>query len=83
MYKLTIREEALRNLEGYSAKLFKQIAIRILKLSQDPRPPGYLKLRGSEGYRIRSGKYRILYTVDDEDQTVNVYRIEHRKDVYD
>ena len=83
MYKLLIQEEALKNLEGYPAKIFKQIAMRLLSLSQNPRPFGYLQLRGEPGYRIRSGKYRILYTINDKEQTVTIYRIDHRKDVYD
>ncbi|MBI4318849.1 MAG: type II toxin-antitoxin system RelE/ParE family toxin [Chloroflexi bacterium] len=28
------------------------------------------------------GDYRILYNVDDENQTVTVVRVAHRKDVY-
>jgi len=33
------------------------------------------KVTHKEGYRIRVGNYRILYTVDDETRTVVIYRI--------
>lgn len=57
---------------------------RLQALSDTPLPRGALKLKGKEveGWRIRVGDYRILYTVDDDKKTVNVYRIGHRREVY-
>jgi len=51
-------------------------------LQENPRPPGAKPLIGKEGYRIRKGDYRVLYTVDDKSHVVSVYRIGHRRDVY-
>lgn len=44
-------------------------------LTTNPRPYGSKKLTEKEGYRIRVGDYRILYTIDDEAKVVVVYRI--------
>ncbi len=49
----------------------------------DPRPHGYLKLKGREGYRIRIGNYRIIYEMIDDKLMVIVITISHRKDVYE
>ena len=51
-------------------------------LQSNPRPPGAKKLSGVDGYRVRKGDYRILYTIDDERRLVRVYRVGHRKQVY-
>ncbi len=52
-------------------------------LSDDPRPHGVKKMMGSkDGYRVRFGGYRILYTIDDKRRLVTIYRIRDRKDVY-
>ena len=51
-------------------------------LGDNPLPPKALKLRGREGYRIRVGDYRILYTFDGKVMTVLLIKIGHRKDVY-
>lgn len=51
-------------------------------LEHEPRPPGAKKLINREGYRVRKGNYRVLYTVDDKAKTVRIYRIGHRRDVY-
>lgn len=56
---------------------------RIERLADDPRPIGCEKLAGrGDQLRIRQGDFRILYTVDDEAETVTVVKIGHRRDVY-
>ncbi len=54
----------------------------ISALAQDPRPPGCLKLTGREGWRIRAGNYRIIYEIDDANNTVTVLHLGHRRDIY-
>ena len=51
-------------------------------LSENPLPPKAFKLRGREGYRIRVGDYRILYSFNGAVMTVWVIKIGHRKDEY-
>jgi len=42
------------------------------------------KLRGftPSVWRYRTGKYRVFYTVDQDDRVVSMVTIEHRKDAY-
>lgn len=53
-----------------------------MSLADDPRPPGAAKLSGLERYRIRQGRYRILYTIEDPVLLVHVIKTGDRKDVY-
>ncbi len=63
--------------------LFLRINRHILALRGEPRAAGARKLKGAlEGWRIRVGDYRIVYLIDDSDQTVTVVRVRHRRDVY-
>jgi mRNA interferase RelE/StbE len=55
---------------------------RIDSLADNPRPPGAFKLSGLERYRIRQGRYRILYTIEDSVLVVHVIKIGDRKNVY-
>ena len=56
---------------------------RIRGLAGDPRPPGCEKLAGmANAWRIRSGNYRVVYTVDDRAQVVTITRVGHRREVY-
>lgn len=40
------------------------------------------KLSGRDRYRVRQGRCRILYSIDDEQIIVVVVKIGHRNDVY-
>lgn len=53
--------------------------LRLRQLEQDPRPPGVAAL-ASNVYRVRVGRYRVLYRVDDEAQEVVVARIARRSE---
>ena len=60
-----------------------RIVAKIRSLGDDPRPPGYEKLAGQEGrYRIRSGRYRVIYSIGDVEVLVVVVRVGHRREVY-
>ena len=49
----------------------------------EPRPNGCLRLTGREGWRMRVGRYRVLYDISDGRLTVTVIRLGHRRDVYE
>jgi mRNA interferase RelE/StbE len=64
-------------------KLLRGIRDTINTLAFEPRPPGVEKLEGTENlWRVRSGDYRIVYTVEDDVLTVLVVMIRHRREVY-
>ena len=52
------------------------------RLADNPRPSGVRKLRGTDGYRIRVGDYRVLYMVDDDEKRVLVWRVMARSEGY-
>lgn len=82
MYKILILTQAKKDLDSFRGKIFNQIKNRILSLSKNPRPSGCLKLTAEEGYRLRSGNYRIIYRISDEKNVIYIYRIKHRKESY-
>jgi mRNA interferase RelE/StbE len=81
-YEIETEPSVLRDLRRIQAADLRRITQKVDGLADDPRPAGCEKLSGSEAYRIRSGNFRIVYTVDDEQQVVTVTRIRHRRDVY-
>ena len=83
-YSVEIRTSAIKELEGVAPKKERQgIARRIAALADKPRPRGCEKL-AAEGnrYRVRQGRYRIGYAVDDAALLVDIVKVGHRKDVY-
>lgn len=82
-YSVRIKKSARKELESIDTKADRRRVIsRIKSLADDPRPRGTSKLSGLERYRIRQGRYRILYTIEDSVLVVQVVKIGDRKDVY-
>ena len=81
-YKLFFRKSAFKELEGIPSVFLKSILTRIEFLSEDPRPQGCLKLSTKELYRLRQGDYRIIYSVDEDEKTITITKIGHRREVY-
>ena len=84
MYEIKIKKSAKKDLDDLDDKMYVRIDRAIQGLRNDPFPGGIKKLRGEENrYRIREGKYRILYEVDQKNKTIVIYRIKLRKAAYD
>jgi mRNA interferase RelE/StbE len=82
-YKLLIKPSAAKEIEAIPSKKDRQrIVERILKLADNPRPNGCEKLSGQDKYRVRQGRYRIVYAIEDDDLLVYVVKVGHRKNVY-
>lgn len=82
-YKLRIKKSAAKELEAIPRKADRRrIVARIESLADNPRPGGCKKLSGSERYRIRQGRYRIIYAIEDDALIVYVVKIGDRKNVY-
>lgn len=72
-------EKVLRKIPKHDIEsIFKTLK----ELSEDPRPMYYEKLKNRQGYRVRCGKYRVIYKVEDEKLLILVLDIDHRKDIY-
>jgi len=39
-------------------------------------------LTGREGWRIRAGDYRIIYEICEQDKSVTILHVGHRRNVY-
>ena len=83
-YRVLIKPSATKEIEAVGQKEDRQrIVTRIRSLARDPRPFGSEKLSGKEDlYRLRVGRYRIVYSVGDAELVVLIVRVGHRKNVY-
>jgi mRNA interferase RelE/StbE len=83
----TYRIEVSTTAERQLRKLPRADQIRVLRviqaLSRDPRPPGCRKLSGTgDVFRVRIGRYRVLYAIEDRRLVIIVLKVGDRKDVY-
>jgi mRNA interferase RelE/StbE len=81
-YRVYFRVSVEKDLIAIPKSDLKKILQRIKKLSENPRPSGCEKLTGQERYRVRQGRYRIVYSIQDRELTVWIVTVGHRKDSY-
>ncbi|MGD9040075.1 MAG: type II toxin-antitoxin system RelE/ParE family toxin [Desulfobacteraceae bacterium] len=81
-YKLFFKKSVQKDLNAIPEADLRRILQRIEGLSENPRPAGCEKLTGQERYRLRQGRYRILYSIQDDELTVWGVKVGHRKDIY-
>ena len=79
-YRIIIERKAEKEADTIPAKYRLAVDKEISALASNPRPINSKKLTEKEGYRIKVGNYRILYTIDDKGKTVIVYRINRRNE---
>ncbi len=89
-YDLRINDRVIKEMASLEAKVFRQLCMRIFRLSDNPRPHDSEQLKGYQdpqvpgrkGFRVDQGEYRILYTIDEQRKVVIVFRVGHRREVY-
>lgn len=81
-YFISISKTAQKQLDKLPNPMAERLITAIRQLADNPRPPGYKKLKGRDGYRIRRGSYRIVYDIFDNVMLVHIIAIGHRKDIY-
>jgi mRNA interferase RelE/StbE len=82
-YSVNFKKHALKELTKINEPFYSHIKQAIYSLADNPRPQGYKKLKGRDGYRIRVGNYRIIYDVFESELVVDIIALGHRKDIYE
>ena len=81
-YKIFFKKSVWKDFKSIPDKDLKKILERIESLSKDPPLPSCKKLADQERYRLRQGRDRILYSIQDDELTVRIVKVGHRKNVY-
>ena len=81
-YKIEVKKSAERELRHLPKQSLQKIIGKIKALADDPHPADSIKLSNQEKYRLRVGRYRVLYQVENDILTIIIVKIGHRKGVY-
>ena len=82
-YTVRIERAAGKAFDRLPPATKQRIAAAIDALGENPRHSGVIKLTDSDnGYRVRVGRYRVVFTLDDPTATVSVVRIATRQEAY-
>lgn len=80
-YRLSFKRSVSKDFRSISPEDVPKILSRIDALAVEPRPPGCQKLTGQERYRLRVGRYRVVYEIQDDVLPVIVVAVGHRQGV--
>ncbi len=83
-YEIVFSKKARRQIKKLDPDVADQIRTAIDKLAYDPRPQSSKSMKGNfkDYWRERTGNYRIMYEIRDDELLVLVVRVGHRKDIY-
>lgn len=79
-YRVELSPAAQRQLNRLPPGATAALRGPILALGLDPRPPGTVKLAGTDFWRLRAGDLRVIYAVDDDAAIVVVLRVARRSE---
>ncbi len=83
LYRLTWKTSAEKDLRRLPREVIGRLITIAEGLMENPFPPGVRKLSGTKHtFRLRSGDYRVVYSVDGDSLTIEIVRAGHRKEVY-
>ena len=84
MYRLKYRRQARNYLARLPLKTKTAIVNKLHELAADPDDLSHDVdvLKGREGFRLRVGKYRILYILKDDQLIIEIVKVRTRGDIY-
>jgi mRNA interferase RelE/StbE len=84
VYEVDITPEGLRHLDRLPAKVREAALATIFgPIAENPQRLGKPLVGELEGlHSTRRGDYRVIYETLEDDQTVLIHRVQHRRDVY-
>lgn len=84
IYTVELTKQAAKSLRRLPADTRDSIIEKIEELAKDPFSPqlDVEKMQGRDGYRLRVGKWRIIYDLFKHQLQIVVIKIGDRKEVY-
>ncbi|MFA0757778.1 MAG: hypothetical protein PVTTEEND_002153 [Candidatus Fervidibacter sp.] len=82
-YEVRVARSSDKEIQGLPSEIRKRVEDAIRGLASNPFPSGCEKLQGERNrWRLRVGKYRIIYSVDTEQRIVRVEKVRLRSEAY-
>ena len=81
-YKIAFKPSVKKDLRGIPRHDVERILKSIEGLSENPLPQNARSLTGRDAYRLRVGRYRVIYAIDNEQVVILIIKIGHRGGVY-
>ena len=85
-YEIIITNQAIKQIKSLPAKIKDRIREILDVLQEYPIPIKRYDVKKIKGerytYRIRVGKYRVIYEIDERSKEIRILGVSHRKKAY-
>ncbi len=82
-YDVVLKPSVEKDFRSLPKSVLQRVWAKIEALSTEPIPRQSVKIAGAEYlYRVRSGDYRIIYSVDHAAKQVVIHYVRHRSEAY-
>ncbi|MDY0375206.1 MAG: type II toxin-antitoxin system RelE/ParE family toxin [Desulfobacterium sp.] len=81
-YKIFFKSSVWKDFKSIPDKDLTKILACIESLGENPHQSGCKKLSGQEKYRLRYGRYRIIYSIQDDEVSIWIVKVGYRKNIY-
>lgn len=83
-YKILWRPSVKKDLKALPETTVQAILAIVDSLAINPYPANTKKLKGTTKpcFRVRTGNYRIIYEVHNQELIIDIIEVGHRKDIY-
>ena len=82
-YEVKYSNQALKFLKKLDKDIAKRILTKIGELKDSPYSSETSKVKGTDYFKIRVGKIRIVYDINNKDKILGIVKIDKRERVYD
>ena len=82
-YQLLYSETSRKQIRKLHPQIKTVVKSKIEKLQENPFAGKWLEKELSGYLSLRAKRFRIIYKVRDNDQTVEIHYVGHRKDIYE
>lgn len=82
-YSVSVPRRVQKQINRFPASIQDRINLALRSLGEHPRPPGSRLLSARTGeWRIRVGDYRVIYEIDDTNNSILILEVWHRQRGY-
>ena len=81
-FVVLIPKKVEKQITALPVEVMERVLLLLGGLTNNPFPQNSKKLKNRNGYRLRIGEYRIIYEINENERSIIVLRVAHRKEVY-
>jgi mRNA interferase RelE/StbE len=82
-YQLLYSETSRKQIRKLHPQIKPVVKSKIEKLQENPFSGKWLEKELSGYLSLRAKRFRIIYKIRDDDQTIEIHYVGHRKDIYE